>query len=70
MLPMIVLLLLNSGCVNGRTLHDAVEYGVVIVALHAELQEVAACQRRLLAPEFNVNVSVRRDKQHLAVQLE
>lgn len=49
---------------------DAMEDGIVIVALHAELNEVARGLGRLFAPQFNLNVTCGRVQDHLGTAIE
>ncbi len=48
------------------TFLEAMEDGLVVVALHAQLDEVAAGQRALPAPQLNVQIPKRRVQQHFA----
>ena len=62
----------SIACVPGvprlhhEVLDDPVDWAVVVVALHGQLHEVPACQRRLLAPQLHVHVAVGRLEQNLA----
>ena len=46
--------------------NDAMEHGVVVVALQTQLDKVAARERRLLWPQLDIHVAQARNQQHLA----
>jgi len=48
--------------------YPPVERRLVVVALHHELTEVPACQRRHVGPELNVQVPIRRLEHDLALR--
>jgi hypothetical protein len=64
----------SIACVPGvprlhhEVLDDPVDWAVVVVALHGQLHEVPACQRRLLAPQLHVHITVGRLEQNLAAR--
>lgn len=53
-------------CLRHKILDDAMENAAIIVALEAKLDEVAAGERSLLAPELHVKGPDRRVQYHLA----
>ncbi len=51
---------------NDKVLDDAMEDGLAVVLLHAELNEVPACFGALSGPKLDLDVSCCRLEQHLA----